>query len=79
MRKRHRSDTDAGMMAAKVKRIFPSFEASLRTNTARRQRGLIAHGGLLFVHDIRENTHAWKLAYELKLRDRKPRHTIQKG
>ena len=58
--------------------ITPSFEASLGTNTARRQRGLVAHGGLVFVHDIRENTHAWKFAYELKMRDGKPRHTIHR-
>ena len=67
--------THAQMMAAKVKGVFPSFRASLRTNTASRQKGLVAQSGLSFVHNITQNTHDWKVEFELKMGDRKVRHT----
>ena len=79
MRKRHRSDTNARIMAAKVKRIFPTFRACLEINTASRKRGFVAQGGFLFVHDITEDTHAWTFESELKPRDRKARHTSHRA
>ena len=78
MRERHRRDTNVGQMAAKVKRIFSSFEACLTTITASRQRGFVAQGGLWLVHDITEDVFACKFEYELKLGNRKARHTIHK-
>ena len=66
----HRGDICAATIDFEIKEVLPSFLTSLQIASV--QIGLAGTSGLSYVHDFAvQNTIAWKLEYELNLKDQR--------